>query len=120
MTEKIGGERDVVQEGLKNYKQYSEAIKKKDIDNQLKYAIELENIIGRFRANSASSVKLSGSQELKDAIALIDNAQVSKDVKDEYKKSTKDYEDMRTSWRYLLSATVCGFDAQNTLEFSEP
>jgi hypothetical protein len=115
----IGGERDVTNDGLKYYKQYSESIKNKDTKKQLEAASELENIIGRLRANSVSSIKLSGSQELKDAIMAIDDSTIAKDVRDDYKNAAKSYEEKRTSWRNLLSATVCGYSPIKTLEFSE-
>ncbi len=120
LAEKIGGKRDVTTQGLKTYKNYTVALKSKKISNQLDAASELEDIIGRLRANATSAVKLSGSQELKDAIALIDQATIAKDVKTDYKNASNAYEDKRTSWRYLLSATVCGYSPQETLEFSEP
>lgn len=119
LAEKIGGKRDVTTEGLKAYKNYKKAINAKNTMNELETSIELENIIGRLRTNT-TNVKLSGSQELKDAVALIDSSVVSKDVKDAYNIAAKSYEEKRTSWRYLLSATVFGFSANKTLQFSEP
>ena len=118
----IGGQRDITKDGLKSYSEYLDAVKKKNTSKQLDSAIDLEDIIGRLRANASSvgSVKLSGSQELKDAIGLIDKETIAKDVKDKYTKASKSYEEKRTSWRYLLSATICGYSSQKILEFSEP
>lgn len=120
LAETIGGKRDVTKDGLAAYKAYSKAVKNKNVEDELKYSRELEDTIGRLRSNAEKSPKLQGSQELKDSIALIDEATVSKNAKDEYKKAANSYEDKRTSWRYLLSATFAGYSSEDTLEFSEP
>lgn len=120
LAETIGGKRDVTSDGLAAYKAYSKALKNKNIADELKYSRELENVIGRLRANALSSPRLKGSQELKDSIGAIDAASVSKNARDAYKNAANSYEDKRTSWRYLLSATFCGYSSENALEFSEP
>lgn len=120
LAETIGGTRDVTKDGLAAYKAYSKAVKNKNVNEELKYSRELENAIGRLRANASKSPRLQGSQELKDSITAIDEATVSKNAKDAYKKAANSYEDKRTSWRYLLSATFAGYSSKDTLEFSEP
>ena len=118
LAETIGGPRDVVVDGKKHLKTYNEAKTKKDRDTQLSAARELEDIIGRLRANAESSPKLSASAELKALMDEIEKSIPSTSVTEPYMDSVKDFEKARTSWRLFISAVIGGYSAPDQLEFS--
>lgn len=114
----IGGKRDVTNDAKKYLKEFDLAKKDKNVHRELKAARELENIIGRLRANAAASPKLSTSVELKTSLEKLDGTLPGKDLVDQYKGSVKNYEDARTSWRNLISALLGGYSSPTQLEFS--
>ncbi|MFN8015511.1 MAG: hypothetical protein U0R17_02740 [Acidimicrobiia bacterium] len=118
IAENVGGKRDVTSEGKKYLKEFNSAIKKKNVKNQLNAAQNLEIVIGRLRANAKLSNKLVNSKELSDAIRNLDNTEPGSINMDKYKKSVKDYESARTSWRLLISAMLGGYSAPQVLEIS--
>ena len=118
LAENIGGERDVLNDGKKHLEAYNAARTKKNVNAQLKAARELENIIGRFRANAISSPKLSASQELKLAIEDLETSVPSTNVTKPYKNAVRNFEEARTSWRLFLSAVIGGYSAPVQIEFS--
>ncbi len=120
LAEEVGGKRDVVTDSKKALKEFTAAKKKKDVGAELEASRELETIIGRLRANTASSPRLSSSAELTAAVTAIDSSIPGTNVRDPYFDSVQSYEDARTSFRYLLSAFVGGFNAAQQLEFSFP
>lgn len=120
VAEQLGGERSVTTDGKKSVTNFEKAVKGKNVTNQHKYAREIENIIGRLRANADRSPRLSQQQALDDAISQIDQALPASDVRDAYTSAVRSYEKTRTSWRYMATAFVTGHSAPTQLTFSLP
>ncbi len=119
LAQAIGGERQVVSEGQKALKIYTKAKADKDERKQLESARELENIIGRLRASTLSSPKLSASEELRVLMDELETSVPSSSVTKPYQNAVKDFEQARTSWRLFISAVIGGYSAPSQLEFSQ-
>jgi hypothetical protein len=116
----VGGKRDVTNDATKKLKDFAAARKAKNTSEEIKASRELENIIGRLRANALSSPKLKTSQELITAIAAVDNALPGSDNREAYVAAANSYDDQRTSWRYLASSLFGGYKPPKMVEFSLP
>ncbi len=120
LMEELGGEREVTTQGNEAITRFEKALEDEKLDQQLQSARELEIIIGRLNSNASSSPKLSGSQELKDALAEIDERLPALDVREAYNRSIEQFEDSRSSVQNMFSAVVGGYGSSEKIEFWIP
>lgn len=118
IAENVGGDRDVTIDGREQLKKYEAAKKAKNVNKSLESSRELEIVIARLRANAQGSPRLSSSVELSTAIDEVDKTYPGQDAFKNYYKAVDNYEDARTSWRNLLSATVGGYSSIGRLELA--